>query len=184
CHLAYVGSRRPASNGDSNRRTTAQPRTSSRSAAIDGEPAGSHSTRARTFQRIAGSADASRPSTMDWYTPRFNQLSEGERVGLRAGLAEGDLQGAGTDPAALADQLIQAAVREDTGAVPVDVHAVRPARRLPVEAHPERDRRRLGGGQHQMRVPGVEAERDAPAGLPQPDLLVADRPVAGERPVV
>jgi hypothetical protein len=62
---------RAAANGASSRRTTAEPRTSSRKAVICGESARSPNTRERTFQRIAGSADLSNASTMDSYTARL-----------------------------------------------------------------------------------------------------------------
>jgi hypothetical protein len=51
-------------------------------------------------------------------------LPECERVGLRAWLEEGDLQGPLADRVVLAHELVQAALAENAVAVLVDVHAV------------------------------------------------------------
>src|SRR5215208_3831480 len=67
-------------------------------------------------------------------------LPECERVGMGAGLEEGDLQGPLADGVVLAHELVHAAVAKDAVAVRVDVHARRRARRLAVEQEVERDR--------------------------------------------
>jgi hypothetical protein len=58
------------------------------------------------------------------------------------------------------------------------------ARSLAVEQDAEGDRRARPGEEDEMRVAGVEAVGDAPAGVVERDLLAADRPLAGQRPLV
>src|ERR1700756_4910715 len=60
-------------------------------------------------------------------------LPEGEHVGLRAGLEEGDLERPLTDRVVLAYELMEAAFAEQAVAVLVDVEAVRAAWGLAVE---------------------------------------------------
>jgi len=58
----------------------AEPRTSSRNAVIGGESGRSPRTPERTFQRTAGSAEASNDSTMDPYTARLCTRANHGRV--------------------------------------------------------------------------------------------------------
>jgi hypothetical protein len=98
-------------------------------------------------------------------------LAEREDVRLGAGLEERDLQGLLADRVELAHQLVQAAVPEKAVSVLVDVDPVRGAGSLAVEEHAEGDRASLSGREHEMRVARVEAEADAPPGLPEHDML-------------
>src|SRR4051812_7536668 len=107
---------------------------------------------------------------------RVSSLSERERVGLGAGLEECDLQRPLADRGVLAHQLVQAALPEQAVPVLVYIHAVRRARSLAVEAHAEGNRLSCFRRQDEMRVTGVEAVGDAPAGLGERDVLTRNRP--------
>src|SRR3954447_7335767 len=67
-------------------------------------------------------------------------LAECERVRLRAGLIERDLERPLADGVVLAHELVHAAVLEQPVAAVVDVDAVRRTRRLAVERDVERNR--------------------------------------------
>ena len=68
---------------------------------------------------------------------------------------------------------------ERSAAIFVDVEPVRVARRLAVDSHAERDgRASLRRGHDEIDVAGVEAEREAPAGLVQHARPRAERPVS------
>ena len=60
-------------------------------------------------------------------------LSEGEAVGLNAGVGEGDLEGAAGDGAGLADELVHPLLCDRAVAIAVDVASVRLAGGLPVD---------------------------------------------------
>jgi hypothetical protein len=68
-----------------------------------------------------------------WSARRHGWLAERERVGLGAGLEEGDLQYPFTNRVVLAHELVHAAVPEQAVPVFVDVYAVRRAWSLAVE---------------------------------------------------
>src|SRR5687768_5541172 len=91
-------------------------------------------------------------------------LAEGEGEGPYAGVAEGDLERAVGDGAALADELVQPRLGDRAGAVVVDVVPVVRARRLSVEAHAEPHRVPTRRRCHdEVHVPGGEAIGDPPA---------------------
>ena len=83
-------------------------------------------------------------------------LPEGERVRLDAGIKEGDLEGAGGDGPALADELVQSLFGHRSVALAVNVGAVCRARWLPVEEHAESHGRvRCGRPHDQVKIAGV-----------------------------
>jgi hypothetical protein len=84
----------------------------------------------------------------------------------------------------LAYELVHAAFPDQAVAVSVDIDAVRRARSLAVEEDAEGNRLVRPRGQHEVRVPGVEPVGDASGGLIECDMLAADRPLAGEGPLV
>src|ERR1700733_10093574 len=112
------------------------------------------------------------------------RLPEGEDVRLGARLAEGDLQRPLENLALLTDELVAAAAAERAVAVGVGVGAVRRTRGPAVDQHPERYRLAAPGRHHQIRVPRLEAEGDAPARVVEGGLLLLDGPVAGHGPLV
>ena len=64
-------------------------------------------------------------------------LAESERVGLRAGVEEGDLEGVVGDGAGLADELVEPRLGDRAVAVAVHIASMRGAGRLPIEEHTE-----------------------------------------------
>src|SRR5271170_543183 len=97
-----------------------------------------------------------------WWLPG---LTEGERVGLGAGVEERDLEGSLGDALALADELVQALLGEGAVAVFVEVEPVGGVRRLPVEEHLEsHGGARYGRPQDHVQVAGLEAAGDLAAG--------------------
>src|ERR1700733_6693282 len=112
------------------------------------------------------------------------RLPEGEDVRLGAGLAEGDLERPLENLALLTDELVAAAAAEQAVAVGVGVRAVRRSGGLAVDEDPERDRLPAPGRHHQIRVPRLKAEGDAPARVVEGGLLLLDGPVPGHGPPV
>ena len=89
------------------------------------------------------------------------------------------------DGPALADELVHPRLGDGAVARLVDVEAVAIARRPTVEAHAEADRgARRRRREDQVDVARLEAVRDRAAGRVEHRVLLADRPLAGERPVV
>ena len=112
------------------------------------------------------------------------RLPEGEHVRLGAGLEEADLECPFGHSVVLADELVETAVPQHAGAVPVDVESVRRARRRAVEEHAEGNLVVCPRREDEMRVARVEAEGDAAVGSVEQDLLGADPPFAAECPLV
>jgi hypothetical protein len=69
--------------------------------------------------------------------PAAKPLAEGERVDLGTRIEEGDLEGAVSYGAGLADELVQPLSGHRAVALVADVGAVRRARRLSVDAYVE-----------------------------------------------
>ena len=111
--------------------------------------------------------------------------AEGEGVGLDAGVEEGDLEGAVGDGAGLADELVQSLFGRRAVALAVHVDSVRRTRRLSVDEHAEsRGRVPYCRSHDQVKIAGVEAVRDLPAGLVQRGGLFFHRPVPRQGPAV
>src|SRR6266498_2170050 len=108
-------------------------------------------------------------------------LAEGERVGLGARVEEGGLEGAVSDGAGLADELVHPLVREGA----VDVGPVRLAGWLPVEQDAEPHRGCWCCWSHdQVEVAGVEAAGDLPVRRVERDGLLLHGPVPRQGPLV
>ena len=98
---------------------------------------------------------------------------------------EVDLECAVGDRPRLANQLIEPLLGHHSVAFSIDVEPMRIAGRFAVDEHLERHgRTSLPWSQDEMHVAGMEAERDASAGLVQHAGPALDRPITGESPVV
>src|SRR5258706_8834809 len=121
---------------------------------------------------------------MTWPEPPARS-AEGERVGLDVGVEEGDLEGAVGDGAGMADELVQPLFGHRSVALAVNIDPVRRIRRLPVEEHAESyGRARYARPHDQVKIAGVKAVRDLPAGLVQRGGLFLHCPVPGQGPVI
>ena len=89
------------------------------------------------------------------------------------------------DALPLADELVHPRLGDGALAGLVDVEAAGITRRLTVEAHGEADRRTRGGRREdQVEIARLEAVRDRAGGRFEDGGLLADRPFAGERPLI
>src|SRR6476659_7833117 len=123
------------------------------------------------------------PSCIYGWNVRVPPSTEREHVGLDAGLEKSDLERPVVDPALLADELVEPRLGRDAVAALVDVAAVRAAGWTVVQ----RDAKahgRLSRLEHEVEIAGMEAEGDATVRVVQHGALLADRPFAGQQPVV
>jgi hypothetical protein len=112
-------------------------------------------------------------------------LAEGEDVRAYAGVEERDPEGARGDRAVLADELVHPRLDQRAFAGLVEVEAVGVPGRLAVEADGESDWSvRVRRREDQIEVARPEAIRDRTGGRFEHGGFLADRPLAGERPLV
>src|SRR5918999_5601009 len=111
--------------------------------------------------------------------------AEGKAIRLDAGFEELDLADALGDRALLPNQLVEALLVHCTASRIVDVHAMRGTGRLAVEAHAHLHRAPAHGRpHHEVHVPGMEPNGDAPVGVIQHRGMLGDRPVPDRHPLV
>src|SRR5262245_8679745 len=111
--------------------------------------------------------------------------SEGEHVGLDAGVVELDLEQAVADRWRLADQLVHPLVVGGAVAGVVDVEAVGGPGGLAVEPYGEAHGWAPGRwAHHEVEVAGVEPERDGAPWSAELRRFHAESPVAGQCPLV
>jgi hypothetical protein len=77
------------------------------------------------------------PEKIDQLAVQSSLSAEGQGISLHAWGREGELEGALTDRAGLADRLVQPRLDEGAVALVVDVAAMGGTRRLLIQAHPE-----------------------------------------------
>src|SRR2546423_5140432 len=112
-------------------------------------------------------------------------LSEGEAVGLHAGVEEFDFECSILDFARLADQLIGPLLACRHLALGIDVASVHGASHLAVDEDATSHYVALSSRSHnQVDVAGMKAERDAAPCVDKLGGSVRNGPVAGQRPVV
>src|SRR5882724_1395264 len=110
-----------------------------------------------------------------------------ERKGVRlyARVEESDLKRMIHDRAGIANKLIKPLCRNDALPVRINVSAVRGAWRRSIYRDPKAHWTPVGGRtEDEMQVTRVEAIDDAAILFVQERALIADRPVAGKRPLV
>src|SRR5262245_2013956 len=113
------------------------------------------------------------------------RLAEGEGESLYAGVEELDGKLSVDNMVGLSDQLIQARFAYCSVAARIDVDAVRGSGSLAVKRHVEAYCRPWTCGRHhEMHITCVEADDDSPRDVVQGRRLLADCPVARERPLV
>jgi hypothetical protein len=115
----------------------------------------------------------------------FALSTEGERKRLHPGIQKLDLELSIGDGLRLSNQLVQPLFGNRAFASLIDV---KPASRncwLPVYEHTKpHGRSSLGRPHDEMKVAGVEAVRDPPAGLVQYNRLSSDCPIARKCPLI
>src|SRR5271166_6616333 len=116
---------------------------------------------------------------------KIDNSAEGECVGLDAGIEKLDLECAVRDSAALANKLIEPVLVNDASAVFVDVGSMIRARRHPVYRHPETNPFSFRpGAENEMKIAGAKSVYDTAAFLVERCVLAADRPIAGQGPLI
>jgi hypothetical protein len=117
--------------------------------------------------------------------PRPRESAEGEVKGLRAGIQKLNLELAIGDRFRLANELVEPLPDNRAAALAVNVRSVSGARGLSVEEHTKSYGGSSRRGSHdEIEVARVEAVCDSSRGLVQRNGLLANGPIAGERPLV
>ena len=115
----------------------------------------------------------------------FALSTERERKSLHPGIQKLDLELSIGDGLRLSDQLVQPLFGHRAFASHINVKSAIRDCWLPVYEYAKPDgRSSLGGPHDEMKVAGVEAVRDPPAGLIQYNALSSDCPIARKCPLI
>ncbi len=128
------------------------------------------------FVPVAGEDDFSRGTRAS---------PESERIGLQAAIKKLDLEGSVRDRAALPDELIEPLSGHNAAPLDVDIRAMVFARWFTVDRDTKANRPGVvEGPKYEMQIAGMESVDDAAARCVEKRLLVSDRPVTGQSPLV